>query len=257
MALSSFNHSRPAQGYAALSSRPLHILLFLLPLILLYEIGLTVYLSDQKLGVGDISARTILRGLFDSFGVASFHLPAFVLLVVLFLWHLMVHDPWKVRASTLVGMALESTLWAIPIFVLGMLLMSPARPAAAVSPGAGDLAALPWQVRLTISVGAGLYEELVFRLLLITIAHFLLVDLLRVPNGAGMVIAAVVSAVAFALYHNISYVGGGANLALLAFYCIAGLYFAALFLIRGFGIAVATHAIYDLVVLLAPTLLHR
>jgi hypothetical protein len=43
--------------------------------------------------------------------------------------------------------------------------------------------------------------------------------------------------------------GGGIDWRLLAFYCAAGLYFATLFVTRGFGIVVAVHALYDIVVL--------
>ena len=59
-------------------------------------------------------------------------------------------------------------------------------------------------------------------------------------RGAG--IAVVISAVAFAAYHP------PAGVAAAVFYLLAGLYFGAIYAIRGFGIVVGVHAIYDVVV---------
>lgn len=241
---------RPPQGYATLSTRPLYVLVFLLPLVIAYELGLSIYLSDPRLGAGDISARAILRNLFDAFGSASLHVPAILLVVVLFAWHVISNDQWKLKFSVLAGMLLESVLWAIPLLILG-LLIAPSHSAASLSIPVPQetITALPWQAKCAISIGAGLYEELFFRLVLITVIHFLLVDVLRFSHIVGIIIAAAVSAIAFALYHNAA---GSQNLRLTTFYCLAGLYFAIIFGLRGFGIVVAAHAMFDLIVLLAP-----
>jgi len=228
-------------------------LVFLLPLLLLYELGSILFLSDPGRGVVEtIGARSILGGFFEAWGGASLHLPAVALTVVLLCWHVFERDPWRIRPRVLLAMLVESVLWTLPLLVFGLLLaMDRPPPAAGVAPPTAALGGFSWQARLTLSAGAGIYEELLFRLILITAIHFVLVDLLRLSQGVGFVVAAVVSAVAFALYHNISHPGGGANLALLAFYTAAGLYFATLFIFRGFGIVVAAHALYDVVVLVA------
>jgi len=61
------------------------------------------------------------------------------------------------------------------------------------------------------------------------------------PRGAD-VIAVLAAAVAFALYHE--------DATNFLFFTAAGVFFGGLFIARGLGIVVATHAIYDLVVLL-------
>lgn len=235
--------------YAQWSTRPLHVLAFLLPLIVLYEVGTALYLTHPG-AVETIGARGMIRQFFSAFGPASFYLPGITLAAVLLLWHLLVRDPWKVRPMTLVGMLAESAMWVLPLIVFGQLLLGGHTPAA-FAPGAGGspAAAHPWQARLTLAIGAGIYEELLFRLVMVTGVHFLLVDLLRVKHVPGTIAAAVVSAVAFAFYHPNVHVGGGADLSILAFYVGAGLYFAMLFLRRGFGIVVGAHALYDIVVL--------
>jgi hypothetical protein len=238
----------PRDGYFWLSMRPLHILAFLLPLIGLYELGSIIYLSDPGRGIIEtIAARNILSGFFEAFGVATFYLPGIALLVVLLIWHVLVKDRWTLDLRVLGGMGMESALWMLPILILGKLIAPQTIPAAMASPdGFHDLGL---GARVTLSVGAGIYEELLFRLIAIAAVHFVVVDLLRAKAPAGYVAAAIVSAAAFALYHDIRSPEGLIQWPLAAFYFAAGLYFAGLYIVRGFGIVVATHALYDIVVL--------
>ena len=68
-------------------------------------------------------------------------------------------------------------------------------------------------------------------------------DLLALPKHVGQWGAILGSALLFAAYHF----GGGAEFdaARFVFYTLAGLYFAILYVARGFGIVAATHALYD------------
>lgn len=238
-------------GYARLSTRPLHVLVFLLPLIAVYEIGSALYLADRRHGqIETIKAKKLLYDFMEAFGSASLFLPGIALIVVLLTWHVLERDRWSIRPSVLVGMLAESFLWTLPLLVFGVMLHSGEGPRAAM----GDVAASPitqlgWQAKITLSIGAGLYEELLFRLILIAAVHFVLVDLMKFRHVTGGIVAACVSAAAFALYHDISLPGGGINVPLAAFFSVAGLYFATIFVLRGFGIVVAVHAIYDVVVL--------
>jgi membrane protease YdiL (CAAX protease family) len=241
-------------SYAAWSMRPLHVLALLAPLLAVYEVGSVIFLSGPALGAETIGARGILGSFFHAFGVASLHLPPIALVAVLLTWHVMLKDPWKLRWGVLAGMAAESLLWAVPLLVLGVALSMRGQPEAATPAAAiaqnTSLAELTWQARLTVSIGAGIYEELLFRLILIGAVHFLVVDIFRFHSSTGFVVGAIVSAVLFALSHNLGVPGGGVDLRLLAFYVAAGLYFAIIFITRGFGIVVAAHAMYDAIALL-------
>lgn len=241
-----------AGGYARLSMRPLHVLVFLLPLILAYEAGSAVYLADRGSGlIETIAAYKTLAKFFEAFGSATWFLPGIALIAVLLTWHVLERDRWQVRPGVLVGMLAESFLWTLPLLVFGVLL-KPTEGAHAAMQSAADappIAQLGWQGKIVLSIGAGLYEELLFRLILIAAVHFVLVDLMRLRHATGGLIAACVSAAAFALYHDIGLPGGGIDVRLALFYAAAGLYFAIIFVLRGFGIVVAAHAIYDVVVL--------
>lgn len=251
------------QSYWRLSVTPLHILVFLLPLIFFYEVGSVLYLQNATSGtMRTVGARAILTRFFDAFGAPGLHLPAITLVVVLFIWHVFAREKWRVYPGVIIGMGMEAAALVLPLLVLGLIVDRRLGPAlgmeetgrfielAGVATTA-DLRALAWQERLTLSVGAGLYEELVFRLVLISAVHALLADVFRLHKGTAAVIACVISAVSFALYHDVSIAGvrGTADLKVLVFLTGAGLYFGVLFLIRGFGIVVAVHALYDVVVL--------
>jgi membrane protease YdiL (CAAX protease family) len=101
--------------------------------------------------------------------------------------------------------------------------------------------------QLITFVGAGIYEEVLFRLVLMGG----LVAVLRVAQVPGLLaglLAAVGSALAFAAAHHLGPYGEPMDGFVFVFRALAGLYFAALFYFRGFGVAVGAHAGYDVIV---------
>lgn len=240
-----------ADSYSALSTRPLHVLAFLTPLIVAYEIGSALYLTDPASHTVDtIRAHRLMGEVFHAFGVGGLFLPGVLLAVVLLLWHVLVRDSWKIDLRMLPGMLAESVAWTLPLLVLWQIV---ARASArvgelAAAGGLGDpFAAMSLPARLTISVGAGLYEELLFRMLGIALLHFVFADLFRLKHGVAAWAAVGVSAAAFAAYHLTP--GEPIVWTRMVFYGLAGVYFGAIYAWRGFGIVVATHALYDAVVL--------
>jgi hypothetical protein len=243
-------------GYGVLSARPLHILAFLSPLIIVYELGSILYLSDHHGAmIETIRAWKILSGFFEAFGVAGFYLPGVALATVLLLWHVLERDRWAVRPAVLLGMLMESIGWVLPLLVLTVLVqrLLPGGEGA-IQPAAGAsgqaLLDMPWQARLTISIGAGLYEELLFRMILIAGVHLVLVDLCRSGETIGRMAAVLISTAAFAFYHDVRLADGTVNVAAVAHYLLAGLFFAILYLFRGFGITASVHALFDILVLI-------
>jgi membrane protease YdiL (CAAX protease family) len=94
-------------------------------------------------------------------------------------------------------------------------------------------------------MGAGIYEETIFRLLLFSGIRtvFVLGDF---PDRWSNVLAAVGSALIFASAHQVG--AGHLNATLFLYRATAGLYFAWLFCARGLGIAVGAHAGFDVLV---------
>jgi hypothetical protein len=109
---------------------------------------------------------------------------------------------------------------------------------------------MSWTTRLMLSLGAGLYEELLFRVLLVSA----LAALGRVVFGFGVkgagVFATIVGALIFSAFHYIGPFGDPFRLTSFTFRAISGVAFSALYLLRGFGITAWTHALYDAFLLL-------
>ena len=96
-------------------------------------------------------------------------------------------------------------------------------------------------------VGAGIYEEVVFRLALFGLLRAVLTTA-QVPPRTAVLLAAVASAVLFAAAHHVGPHGEPMDGFNFLFRVLAGLYFTALYQFRGFGIAVGAHACYDVLV---------
>ena len=233
--------------YLGASKKPLTILAFLLPLVVAYEIGLAFALRSSE-GVLTNKAHVTLLRFFDTFGISAgggLYLGGAVLVVVLLVWHVLTRDPWRLEPATPGLMAVESLMVTIPLIVLAQVILrnsagSQPMPATPVV-DATALGSLTIWSKLAISIGAGLYEELMFRMLLIAVLHTLLVDVGKLNSTLGAVIAIVVSASAFTIYHPSAGLGSG------VFFFVAGLYFGGVYVVRGFGIVVGVHAIYDII----------
>lgn len=271
--------------YWTLSRLPLHALVFLIPLIVLYEVGSIWFLRDPEANVTtQIRAESLLNLFFEHFGVIGLMVPGIMIAVVLMVMHVIRHDRWTVRPMVVMGMFLESAMWVLPLIVMAAVVTD----AAARMSGAGDggeggglaaavqvgdsLRTMPWQARATIAVGAGVYEELLFRLIMIAATDTVLKSFVQ-SKGTRAVVCVVVTSLCFAVYHDAAFTfdpatgqgffsavetllhqGPGAALARVRwgnalFYTAAGAYFACVYLSRGFGVVVGTHAGYDLAVL--------
>lgn len=231
---------RSSRGYLARSTEPLHVLVFLLPLIVLYEIGSAAWLVDPETGgiLETIRAHRLFYKFFEIFGVGGAMLPGVALVVVLLVWHALSKKSWRVRPAVVGLMAIESAAWTLPLLVLGQ-----AAGLVALAAGAGaGIDDRPLGASVTIAVGAGLYEELLFRMVAIALLHFILVDLIQIGDRAGTWAAVAIAALAFAVYHD-------DWSARFVFLMIAGGYFGALYVTRGFGVVVGAHALYDIIVL--------
>ena len=249
-----------ADGYFLRSQRPLEILFFLLPLIVFYEVGLLVYLRGSGVVLTNKAHEALLR-IFEAFGLdgASLSLPALslpgaLLVVVLLTWQVLARQKWEVDLRTVGLMALESVALALPLLVFAQLI---AQAFGAVAPAAlgadaaeTTLRKLPLAGQVAIAMGAGLYEELIFRMTLIAVLHTAFVDALKWPERRSTILAVVLSAIAFAFYHPLRDSHGAFDLPRFASLLVAGGYFGAIFAKRGFGIVVGAHAAYDIAALL-------
>ena len=231
--------------YVEASSYPLSSLLFVCPLIVAYEVGTRWYTADPVSHVQQrIVAFNLMQTFFAWFGVSGLYFPAFTVASVLLAWHLARGDAFAARPSVLLGMAIESGMYAVPLVGLGYAFQH-YLPLHATAAAGGNYRAL-----VVLSIGAGVYEELIFRLVAFQVLHTLLVDVLGVPKNRAVPIMVVVAAVAFSLYH---YAPSGTEhfqWDSFAFRTAAGIYFGVIFACRGFGLTAGSHAAYDVLIVL-------
>lgn len=235
-----------SDGYPVWSMDPLHILIFLLPLVVLYE--LVLLFSGHTGVVETVAAHALINRFGQVLGDFALYLPGVVLIGTLLAMKFARRDEWTVRVPVLLLMCLESVVWAIPLLVIAALLST--EPAVAVSPGT-DPAELSLLGRIALSIGAGLYEELLFRLLMVGLGAWLLRTIFRMSATWAAGLAIVLAAVAFTFYHHPGETGSVAARRLV--YFVAGCFLGLVFVLRGFGIVVGAHAVYDLFVLVVLT----
>jgi hypothetical protein len=102
-------------------------------------------------------------------------------------------------------------------------------------------------------IGAGIYEELVFRLILICLLMLLFQDLIGLSHENSIVLSVLISAALFSAHHHVVLVDGRLGTSApftwteFGFRTLAGIYFAVIFAIRGFGITAGSHAFYDII----------
>jgi len=235
-------------GYADRSADPLHIFVFVLPLVAFYEA--TLFFSGIS-GVQDtVAAHELINRFLHAFGEFALYLPGLALLGVLLVMKLVKGDAWKIGWKTIPLMGFESVVWAIPLLVIAALLSGPAAVQVAQGSVSGQagLESISLMGRIALSIGAGLYEELLFRLLLVSAGAYVLRTLFRVGDtwAAGLAIA--LAAMAFTFYHHVD--GEiGSIVARRLVYFVAGCFLGLVYVLRGFGIVVGAHVAYDLFVL--------
>jgi len=152
--------------------------------------------------------------------------------------------PW---ARVLCVIALEGMVYG--------LLLGPI--ASALTPGrhlrAGPIDSLLVQ-NLIASLGAGIFEELVFRLLLMSAFAWLCLratNAFALPRWVAGVAAVAGSAVLFSAFHHVC--GEPFARDVFLFRVMAGAILGFLFWFRGYGVCVYTHAMYDVYVFLTQS----
>lgn len=234
--------------YVRSTRHPFACLLFLLPLVAGYEAGV-MWLGGDRPDALRNGADAWLRWGLDQYGFDKLWVAPLAVIGLFALWTLY---RWRDRPespfATGFGMIIESAafaalLWAVSVNFRPIL----DRFGIELSAGAGSLAESAQARMLVRYVGAGIYEEVIFRLGLFT-SIYLLFRVALLPKFLAAGLAAAAGSLLFAAAHHIGSSGEPLVPLRFAFRTLAGLYFTLLYISRGFGIAVGAHAGYDVLV---------
>jgi len=220
--------------------------LFTIPLFFIYEVGILFLSKDDILVVrngADFLMRSILElfGIFGLYGLGAIFLIGFIITYIYFFND---KSNKSIRADYLFIMIFESVCWALILYFLlskfMLVLMNPIGKT------------ITQQV--TLAVGAGIYEEFLFRVMLISgltgIIGFVFLWSEKVRKSAALIIAAGI----FSAFHFMGDYGDYFSMELFLLRFFAGIILGILYIARGFGITAYAHSIYDLIVLIQITI---
>ena len=224
---------------------PLYSFLFSIPLFLIYEIGILLTSADDMLVLRN-GADALMRQILATFGVSGLYWMGglfFVGFVIAFMLQRKFWQETRVHGDYLLLMMGESLVWSVLIYYfmsnVSLLLMNPT----------GSLLIQ----RVTLAVGAGIYEEFFFRVLLIAGISVILGFIFRWSDKMRNLIAMIIAAGIFSSFHFIGDYGDFFSFKIFMIRFLAGIALGSLYFLRGFGITAWSHAIYDLIVLTQMT----
>jgi hypothetical protein len=239
--------------YWQASRAPRYSLLFALPLLIIYQV-LAALAPPGPGGMGvrngaDVILESVFVWLAGAWGPRLFML----CLIGVGAWLIArdVRANRNLSPAVLAGMLLESVLLALVFgVVVGSLtaaLLGTPLPPMVVGFNTQQLSR--WTM-LMLSLGAGIYEELLFRVVLVGLLAWGAKKVLGWRPLAAGIAATVLGALIFSAFHYIGPFGDRFEVYSFVFRTIAGLFFSGLYLLRGFGITAWTHALYDVFLLL-------
>lgn len=226
------------------SRRPLTSLVFVLPLLVLYEGGVLLLGASAVRNGADVWLRRLLDGL----GFGQYFLLPVLTIAALLAWHHTTREPWRIRPRVLPAMLVEAMLYGF-----GLMLLAQLQGSLLVQLGGDPLTvslreqAASMLARLVAFFGAGIYEEVLFRLLLLPALAGLL-GLAVAAQKVKFAVAILLTSLVFSLAHYVGAYGEAFQWFTFMFRFVAGLFFGVLFVTRGFGIAAGAHALYDIFV---------
>ncbi|MBL7014493.1 MAG: CPBP family intramembrane metalloprotease [Candidatus Marinimicrobia bacterium] len=233
------------KDYFSLSKTPFYSFVFTVPLFILYEIGVLA-VADDDIYILRNGADVFLRQILESFGVMGlygFSGLLFLGFLGTFMYQRHTWEDTTLNSNTLISMLFESIFWAIVLyFSLAHVMVTLMNPIG-----------IMMTQQVVLALGAGLYEEFLFRVLLIAGIGALLTMLFQWNDSFAKWIGMFLSAIIFSLFHFMGDFGDDFHFNIFFIRFFAGLILGTLYMLRGFGITAYAHSIYDLIVLTRMT----
>lgn len=238
-------HSQSIKSYFTDTQSLLYSFLISLPLFLAYELLILISQPNTDLIVR-VSVDSWFKSIISLLGVNAISITLLVVaLFGMFILYKEREQLKRLRFKFFPLMITESVIYAIIITFITSFFVTSIFAFSADS-AINSLSAVQ---KFALSLGAGLYEELFFRVILVSLLLLLFQKVFNNKKWASTTAAIVLSAFLFSLIHYIGSMGDAFTLSSFAFRFIFGLLLNGLYIWRGFGIAAWTHALYDLMVL--------
>jgi len=240
-----------APGYWSSTRRPLPSLALVAPVVLAYEGGV-VWLGGAASNTLRTGADAWMRRSLAELGLTDRWFLPLALLMILLGWQAVRPKEWRFSPTIIAGMLIESLVLAVclvgvsRLVDLGFAYLERSGPSFRLLQVGPDVSRRELE-QLVGFLGAGVYEEALFRLLLVPLLFYSL-RLLQTPQVLASALAVTGSALLFSLAHHAGNPGESFTWFAFVFRWMAGVFFAWVFILRGFGIAVGAHTAYDILV---------
>ncbi|KAA3616380.1 MAG: CPBP family intramembrane metalloprotease [Calditrichaeota bacterium] len=212
----------------------------ILPLIVFYEIVVKIQYQDMILDVRN-SAELFLKDFFAAFGLAEpVFLLSFYLLVTLAAIYLARNRGYVFpRYYAYFMVIIESLIYATLLGTVTRVITNQI-----LSLQTGGIEGLKEMLpQILMAASAGIYEEILFRLIMLGFLLLLLNQLMQSKRWLQISIATFVSSVIFSVFHYASFEFFAWSS--FTFRFVAGCILGLLFVHRGLAVAVYTHSFYD------------
>ena len=238
-------------SYWRATRAPRYSLTFALPLLLLYEI-LAFSLSGSEFSGVRNGADVLLKTVFVAVGGRGGLVVFGMVLVGGGTWMVLqdLRKSGRMDPRVFALMVAESVVYALAFGLVtstltGLLLPGILLSAGPAGPVLTTFADSSGPTQVMISLGAGIYEELLFRVILVSGLAWLARRVFGWKATPAGCFAVLLGALIFSAFHYIGPYGDRLTLGSFAFRSVAGVLFSSLYLLRGFGITAWTHALYD------------
>ena len=160
-------------------------------------------------------------------------------------WQILSRHSWELKLGTLFGMLGESAVLATVVPVIVVYVVEPRL--VTIENGSVSFFQSGMFARIVMSFGAGVYEEFIFRLLLIGLFALVVHGVTGTGWTVGALAGIVLSAILFGAAHHLGELGEVFTWPVFIFRVCSGVFFGLVFYFRGFGVAAGTHALYNVV----------
>ena len=226
--------------YYRSSKTPFYSFLFVIPLMMTYELAAFVLNKSDIEGLRN-GADVVTKQILSLFGMAGFYGFSILVLIILIalLYHEMKDKEFNLQYRVLFIMLGESFLYAVLFgFIVGkitnIILQSPT--------------SFNLKHQLVLSLGAGVYEEFLFRVVLITLFTLIFTKVVGLKRSTSLGLSVIIASLIFSGFHHVGFFGEPFILQTFVFRFIGGLVLSILYVVRGFGITAYTHSFYDLLI---------
>lgn len=241
-------YTSPIHRYHTLTKGLLYSFLAALPLFIIYEVLILLTAPTTEVMVR-ISVDVWFKQLLQMFGLDALNISLLLVLIAgVFILIRKRRELNELRLSYFGIMLVESLLLAILVALISSTLTQWILPGMAEQ-STGLVVQLSYVQEFALSLGAGLYEELFFRVLLVSFFIWIFSKWFGTKSWASYTSAILLSAVLFSAVHYTGNMGDPFTMSSFLFRFLFGVILNGIYVWRGFGVAAWTHALYDVIVI--------